>query len=188
MSIHPSIDWEQLARDVGALQNGNKEIGSTFLAQMALEQLIGEQEWQAAVDHYVNIQPGAELVRSVLWLVHPWAGMKRCDEIFRTSKDLDQRRTAIELLRVVADKRVLPWIQEYLDDSDAGIQQWAAGIVDQLLWSELIAPEDCSVLLSEMETHHNTAVQKTAEWIRSFLRDREDQINTNVETNGNTEK
>jgi hypothetical protein len=173
MAVQPPLDWERLALDVGALQTGGAESGGSDLARRALGELLGAEELRRAVDYYVDCKPGAELARSVLWLVRPWAAMEHCHEIVRTSQDADRRRAAVELLRVVADERVLPWIQGYLGDADAGVQQWAAGIVDQLLWSDLVEPEECADLLEAMSRHPNPGVQRTAEWVRSFLRERE---------------
>ena len=167
----PAIDWERLAREAGAIR-ADGEAGGSDYARRALEAIIGPEVWRAAVDHYVEGRPGAELARSVLWLVRPWAAMERCREVSQTSPDAGRRREAVELLRVVADRRALPWVREYLDDADAGVQQWAAGIVDQLLWSDLVEPEECADLLAMMSAHPNEGVRQRAEWVQSFLRER----------------
>lgn len=172
-----SIDWKQLANDLGTLRPDG-ESGGTYLACQALERILGDSEWRAAVDYYVRNRQGYELARSVLWLVRPWAAMERCHELFCYRGEQEVRRSAIELLRVVADRRVLPRVREYLADQDAVVQCWAAGIVDQLLWSELVEVEECEDLLTEMEDHQNPRVVETAEWIRSFLRAREQRANS----------
>jgi len=77
--------------------------------------------------------------------------MGRCYEIFRQAESLDARRSAVELLRVVADHRAVPWIAEFLEDSDTGVQAWGAGVLDQILWSELVQPEDVEDLLHRDE-------------------------------------
>jgi hypothetical protein len=99
--------------------------------------------------------------------------MERCHEICRNSENAESRRTAVELLRVVADRRVLPWVRGYLEDADVSVQYWAAGIIDQLLWSNLAELEECANLLEEMSRHPHAGVQERATFIRSFLRERE---------------
>jgi HEAT repeat protein len=168
----PALDWERLAREAGAIREDGEAGGSDF-ARRALEAIIGPEAWRAAVDHYVECRPGAELARSVLWLVRPWSAMERCRDLSRTDPDADRRRSAVELLRVVADRRALPWVREYLDDGDAGVQLWAAGIVDQLVWSDLVEPEECADLIAAMSSHPNEGVRRMAEWIQSFLRERQ---------------
>jgi hypothetical protein len=71
---------------------------------------------------------------------------------------------------VVADRRALPWIPEFLNDSDPDIQGWGIGVLDQLLYSELVWPEEAEDLLKTAEQHQSEHVRERAEWIRNFLR------------------
>jgi pimeloyl-ACP methyl ester carboxylesterase len=50
--------------------------------------------------------------------------MEYCYEIYKMDSNLENRRMAVELLRVAADDRVVPWIKEYLEDQDLGIRIW----------------------------------------------------------------
>ena len=96
--------------------------------------------------------------------------MSYCYEIFKGPRKLAIRRAAVELLRVVADRRALPWIPEFLNDSDPDIQGWGIGVLDQLLYSELVWPEEAEDLLKTAEQHQSEHVRERAEWIRNFLR------------------
>jgi hypothetical protein len=98
--------------------------------------------------------------------------MSRCYEIFKNDPRIEDRRASVELLRVVADRRALPWIPEFLGDPDSSIQACGVGVLDQLLWSELIEQEEAEDLLKSAEQHGNGAVRERAEFIRSFLRTR----------------
>jgi hypothetical protein len=171
--MNTPIDWEQLAQQLGLLRPDGGEIGGSDSALRAIELLLGESRLQAAVDFYVSGTPGSELARQVLWQLRPWSAMQRCYEIYRSGADVDTRCAAVELLRVVADRRALSWVQEFLDDPEPGIQNWGAGVLDQLLWSRLVQPDECAKLLESMGTHPNASVRGTAEWIHSFLRKRE---------------
>lgn len=162
------IEWEALARRLGTLRDGG-ESGGTDLAQTALEQILGEDEIRAAVDYYVAGRRGSELARSVLHLLQPWSAMQRCYEIFRTDPDPERRRSAIALLRVVADERALAWVPEFLRDPDEGVQTWGAGVVDQLLWSDLVDEEDCRPALEMMARLPAQGVQRYYTLIREHL-------------------
>jgi hypothetical protein len=98
--------------------------------------------------------------------------MQPCREISTESRDPDERRAAVELVRVVADRTVLPWLSDYLDDADEVVQQWGIGVVDQLLFSGLIEPEDAESLLRRAEAHPNGEVRGRAQDIREFLKSR----------------
>jgi HEAT repeat protein len=168
------IDWTKIAVEAGAIQEG-QESGSSTLAKVALEKLIGEQNLREAVDHYIDLRPGFELTRSILSEIRPWSAMAYCYELYQSSEDIDIRRSAIELLRVIADKRVLPWVKEFLDDPDEGIQAWGFGVLDQLLWREFVQPEDAEPLLIIAEHHPNQRMHEHARFVRDYLARREHQ-------------
>ena len=85
--------------------------------------------------------------------------MQRCYEIFESGEALDDRRAAVELLRVVADRRALAWIPELLADEDAEIQAWGAGVLDQMIWSELIDADEAEDLLQRSATMTGTLTE-----------------------------
>jgi hypothetical protein len=166
-SIDP-VDWQRIAEDVGSLSRsadtdrGWSEHGGTHLARLALEHLLDAEVYRSAVDHYVKGAPGSELARSLLWLVHPWEGMQRCHEVYSIAENLETKRRAVELLRVVADRRAVSWVSQYLQDSDEQIQFWGAGILEQLLLSDLVQLDECLDLLGDMANHANPKVQELA--------------------------
>jgi hypothetical protein len=166
------IDWSALAHELGTICGPDEvgtEIGGRKTAREAIERLIGPARLAGAVDYYVSFQPGFELARSVLWHVRPWSAMVRCREIFASEADIQARRSAVELLRVVADRRVLPRISEFLADPDAGIQARAIGILDQLVFSRLVEDEECASILEATLNHSNPRVQEMAADIREQL-------------------
>jgi HEAT repeat protein len=95
--------------------------------------------------------------------------MKYCYDIFSSERDVEARRTAVELLRVVGDKRALGWVAEFLADEDATIQSWGIGVLDQLTFSGLIEAEDAESLLAGAETHPNIRVREQAARIRERM-------------------
>jgi hypothetical protein len=167
------IDWRALAERLGTLR-ADGESGGSELGRGALEAIVGPEALRAAVDYYVAELPGAQLARSVLALLRPWPAMERCLEVWRGGADPNARRAAVELLRVVADRRALAWVPEFLGDRDEGVQTWGAGVVDQLLWSGQVDPGECGTLLELMHGHPNPGVQRYAELIGAFLARRSD--------------
>jgi hypothetical protein len=169
-----TVDWHTLAQKLGSLHDDG-ESGGSDLGRQALELIVGVDALRAAVDYYVAREPGSQLARSVLAFLQPPAAMERCLEIARSDADAESRRTAVELLRVVADRRGIEWAAEFLRDADEGVQVWGAGIVDQLLWSGQADPDECGQLLEAMERHPNAGVQRQAAFVRSFLTSRQRQ-------------
>jgi hypothetical protein len=173
------IDWSVLANQLALLtpatpsgRDGHTERSGSDAARRALEILIGEPALRASVDYYITGAPGSELARSVLWLLHPWSAMAHCYEVWRSSPSIEDRRSAVELLRVVADRRALGWVRDFLEDQDEIVQAWGAGVLDQLLWSNLVSVEEAEPLLVSAECHANPAVRQTAEFVRNYLQSR----------------
>jgi len=92
--------------------------------------------------------------------------MSYCYKIFKGPQKIAVRRAAVELLRVVADRRARPWIPEFLDDSDPDIQSWGIGVLDQLLFSELIWPEEAEETYQDGRTTPEKLVRDGADRIR----------------------
>lgn len=162
------IDWQQLAIRFDALHLVDER-----KAQLALAEIVGDDALRAAVDWYVDGKAGAELVRLTLWQLRPRAARDRCVEIWRSSDSPERRVTAIELLRAVATGEDLALIEELLSDPVEGVQVWGIGVLDQLLWSDLVEPEEAEALLASAATHSNEAVREQCEFIRSYLRKRQ---------------
>lgn len=162
------IDWEKLVGHLGLLRAGG-EIVSSDDARRAMELIIGESALRESVEYYIEGGPGSELARHALWQLRPQSAMNHCYEIFKSTRPIFERRMAVELVRVVADQRALPWVKEFLTDPDEGIQLWGVGLLDQLLWSQLVEPIDGEAALRMAEAHSSKGVGEKARFIRDFL-------------------
>ncbi len=165
------INWKSLAEEVGSLRDGG-EFGSREYAKRAIELLISEEQIREAVDYYISGVPGSELVRSIIWLIHPISAMEYCYEIYKSDADIETKRLAIELLKVAADERALKWVKEFLNDPDRGIQLWGFSILDQLLWSNLVYEEGIE-LLKYAESLKIEHLKESIEFVNNYLSNRE---------------
>jgi hypothetical protein len=156
------VDWSLLAGEMGTLIDSKSEIGGSDLGTQVIEHLLGAEFFEQAVDHYISGSPGAELARSVLLRLRPWSGMRHCYEIFKTSKNSYERIYAVELLPYVGDKRILPWIPEFLADPDETIQNISMRIVDQFLYRNLVCEEDVQPILEAALIHQRAYIREEA--------------------------
>ncbi len=168
--MNDDIDLEKIAKLIGQTNDG-------FLsAKLAIEEIIGKQKLSALVDYYIKEgmygNPHSELARLILWFLHPQSAMDRYYEIYKNDDDLERRRSAVELLRVVADRRGIKWIREFLDDPDEGIQNWGVAMLDQLLFGAGVDHEYKGIpeLLSYSKNHKNAHVRETYERIKDRLK------------------
>ena len=164
-----NIDWTTLAARIRSSANGPQHWASQTDARRAIELLVGESHLVRAVEEYVAGHNESELIRAVLSLIRPISAMTRCYELYRSNARVNTRRAAVELLRAIADHHALPWIEELLDDSDEVNCRWGVGVLDQLLWSELVRPEECEELLRRAESHHDAHIRERAAAIRHYL-------------------
>lgn len=169
--VQQEVDWESLARRLGSLSD-NSEVGGTYFAQVAIAELLGPELLRSAVDYYVDRPPGSELARSVLALLRPSSAIERCYEIYVQDQDIDRRRAAVELLGAIGTGRALEWVNEFWRDSDPGIQNWGANLLDQLLFSYQVEIDAALPLLREGINHPNPNVRETISSIQRYMRDR----------------
>ena len=163
-------NWEVIAKQVGAIDDNGSESSSGDMALKAIEILLGEESLRKAVHYYIDGKPGSELLRGVLWKTHPWCAMEECYQIFKSDPDVLHKRLAVELLRVVADRKALEWVPEFLQYNDNEVQQWGIGVVDQLFFSELCYEEEISDILDSAMKHSNHFVREKAEDIHSMVK------------------
>lgn len=174
---HPPIDWAALARQLGTLFDTG-ERGGAEEARAALTELLGGTQIEHAVEHCIRMEPGFELARSVLSLLRPAHAMHECHRIYREDPDSERRRSAVALLRVVATREALPWIEGFLSDPDEIIAAWGMGVLDRLVWSELLLEEDepsVEALLARGDAHDAEAVRSCTHFIRSVIASRREE-------------
>lgn len=154
--------------------DADRNSGGDHIARRAIAHLLGDEALRRSVDWYVDGRPAAEHARSVLWLLHPPAARDRCVEIYRDDPDVERRRMAVELLRVVATGEDLPLVGEFLADPDASVQNWGIGMLDQLVWSRLVDPDEVEPYLRAAAEHPNEYVREKHGEIRAYLDRRAD--------------
>ncbi|HEY9909369.1 MAG TPA: HEAT repeat domain-containing protein [Thermosynechococcaceae cyanobacterium] len=150
------IDWGELATE---LATGNLQ--GTQLSLDAIETLLGEDFFAQAVECCINLDEGWGLAEGVLRILRP-LGMKHCYKIYKTSHDLEERRSAVWLLKYTSDRKVLEYIPEFLADPDAHIQRTVIEILDQMLFWRAINYEDIIPVLEAAASHPNEEVRRLA--------------------------
>lgn len=162
------IDWTTLAGQLGLLHE-NGEHADRESALRAVELILGEEALAAAVDFYVSLQPGSELVHYVLMLLRPLSAQRRCYEIYRSDTDPDNRRFALDLFRDIADRRAIPWIGELLAEQHSEANVHAMDLLGRLIKAERAMPQDVEEHLLRARDHPNPVVQEIAFALRRFI-------------------
>ncbi len=70
--------WESIAKAVGGTDENGDESSSSDKSREAIEVLLGKDFIKEAVRYYVSGGAGSELLRGVLWQLHPYSVMEEC--------------------------------------------------------------------------------------------------------------
>jgi len=99
--------------------------------------------------------------------------MSRCYEIFQQAHTKDASRT-VELCELSPIAEPPLGSRSFLRTATLTSRHGVFGLLDQLLCSEVIEPDEVEDLLRTAEHHENGAVREQAEFIRRFLNAREE--------------
>jgi len=150
------IDWGELATELGT---GNLQ--GTQLSLDAIETILGEDFFAQAVECCITLDEGWGLAEGILRILRP-LGMKHCYKIYKTSPNLEKKRSAVWLLKYSSDRKVLEYIPEFLADPDEHIQRTVVEILDQMLFWDAINYKDIIPILEAAANHPNEEVRKLA--------------------------
>ena len=167
-----AVDWTALAERLGTItwtEGGRSELGGTRVARKALAELLGEELLVSAVEHYLRHEPGDETARSVLLELKPPTAMDRCLAVFESDPDIDRVRTAVELLRWVADQRALAWYPSIMAHEDEIVRAWGTRLIDQLWMSGELEAEDAMPYLMSALSDGSEIVRSNAEQVVEML-------------------
>jgi Glutamine amidotransferase class-I/HEAT repeats len=127
----------------------------------AIETLLGEDFFAQAVECCINLDEGWGLAEGVLRILRP-LGIKHCYNIYKTSKEPEERQSAVWLLKYTSNREVLEYIPEFLADPDERIQRTVVEILDQMRFWREIDDEDLISVLESAINHPNEEVRKLA--------------------------
>jgi hypothetical protein len=133
-----AIDWQSIAEQVGALNPDGSERGcGTDTGRRALEILIGEDNLRAAIDYFISLRPGAFTAEMVLKIIRSEVAMNRCLEIYKSEPGTYRGCSAVFLLGCMADCKALPWVREFLGDSNEAVRLNGLRVLQNVLYGPL---------------------------------------------------
>jgi hypothetical protein len=167
-----AIDWRGLAEQVGDLNPDGSEKGNgTGSGRRALELIIGAENIRSAVDQWTSFEPGAFTAEKALLILGSSIAMEYCYEIYKKEPNTHRAGAAVFLLSEMADWRVLPWIREFMEDSNDSVRWNGLVAVGQILEGPLnddgiaLAKE----LLAKAESDREERLRERATEIRQRL-------------------
>lgn len=166
------IDWRAVALDVGDLSPDGAVRGSGTLSGLrALELIIGEENIRGAVDWWASDEPGAFTAEMVLRIIRSTVAMNYCYEIYKNEPNTRRSSAAVFLLYEMADWRVLPWVAEFLEDTNVSVR-WNGAMALQGILAGPLNDEGIATakhLLAKAESDPDEGVRQKAREVRNRL-------------------
>lgn len=140
------MDWTDFAQRMGSLRSDGSEHCHSLLAYAALEQLVGDEAIDAAVEQAVDNAPGWLLATYVLVRLVSLRATERAYAIYQEAIDT-RAYWAIALIVAIHHPRAFDWIPQLLSDPEITIAVQGMDLLDAFLSS----PELVDVGLLDVE-------------------------------------
>jgi hypothetical protein len=88
-------NWEQLSRQLGVLKEDNSELYQGVNSSEALEEILGDEWLQHAVDTFIEGKPGNELAIKTLRFISSPKAAAMAFKIYSENKDRDQQKASL---------------------------------------------------------------------------------------------
>ncbi len=169
------INWKKL--DAELTEEHNIKSYGTLRAQKALEVILGDEWIKQAVEQAIGFNGNSsELAINCLRHIASKKAAVMAYSIYKNDTIEDRRVMAVCLIKQLAVKESYNWVEEFLKDKK--VVMWGLGVLDQLLWCNVIDYEEESskvdVLLSLAVKNSNGELQDNVDFIKSYLADRKE--------------
>ena len=142
-------------------------------AKLALELFLGKEWIENTVDYIIKFKGEAwDLAIKSLRILESEYATDYAYGIYKNSNNPEYRRQAVFVIKDIAHRKSIDWVEEFLNDDD--VAGWGIGVLDQLLWCERIEPDEkTEELLNLALTKYNGELKENVEFIRGYLVERE---------------
>jgi len=170
--------WEELGLKLGTIkyQNGKYkgEIGSSEFAKEAIENILGNNWIKETTEYAISFKPGAELAMNCLKLIASLKAAEHAYSTYKNSGDQTKKSNAVWLIKHLKTKESYKWVEEFINDENVAI--WGLGLLDQLLWSEIIDYEEekerVDYLINLASKKNDPLLDENISFIRNYLKER----------------
>jgi len=160
-------DWLEISKRIGAICDDGSEAGGDSFAQMAFDEILGEQWIRHTVDYVLSFKPGSETALGCLKLIHSKRAAEYSYHSYKTSKG-ERAEQAVYVIKHIAHPVAFDWIEEFL--SDENVMHTGLGVLDQLLWAEQILYDERVQSLFNLAIEvSNGQLKEQVEFIKSYL-------------------
>jgi hypothetical protein len=160
-------DWKELAKQIGSLRD-DRESGGDEFAQIAFEQILGQEWIESTVDDIVFFKRGSELAMNCLRYIRSKQAILYAYSIYKSSSG-ERASRAVWLIKQIAHPISLDWVEDFLNDDN--VMGWGIGVLDKLLWEEQI-PFDAKIERLLKLADGKEQLKEQVDFIRQYIEER----------------
>jgi hypothetical protein len=107
-------DWQLLSKKLGVLRDDNSESYQSINSSQALEEILGDEWLQHAVDTFIEGTPGNELAIKTLRYINSTKAAAMAYKIYNDNKDTDKQKASLAVW-ALSDIRT-PLAMDYVEE------------------------------------------------------------------------
>lgn len=154
-------NWYELTSSIGQ--------DSQYVSR-AFEIILGDEWIEDTVECAIEYGLGGELAMNCLRHIHSEKACIYAYNVYKSSTG-ERARMAVWLIKHLTNKISYSWVEDFLNDKN--VMDWGLGVLDQLLWGEVIQyDENVERLLELAHTNSNGGLDELIQFIRDYLKDR----------------
>lgn len=167
-------DWKKIGIEIGSITSPYRESGGNNYAKLALEHILGEEWIKETVNTALSGELGSELAMNCLRHLSSEKAVDYAYSIYKLDPNIERKRMAVWLIKHLAIEKSYLWVEEFLNDQN--VIDWGIGVLDQLLWCNIIDYEDekpkIDYLLKLADTNSNGLLRENIDFIKEYLKGR----------------
>ncbi|MFI2743358.1 hypothetical protein ACG2LH_11510 [Zhouia sp. PK063] len=163
-----NTDWSKISE---LIKSNNSELTLDGKSRLAIESFLGKSWIENTVDYIIELKPGWDLAVNCLRILESEYATDYAYNIYKNSTDKNDRRIAVLIIKDIAHPKSIDCITEFLNDEN--VADFGLGILDQLLWTEKIEPNELTELLLNLASEKwNGGLKEKVEFIREYLKEK----------------
>ena len=150
------------------IEKSNSSLTHAGKSKLALESFLGKLWIKNTVDYIIQLKPEWNLAVNCLRILESEYATDYAYQIYKNSTTKEDCRIAVSVIKDIAHPKSIEWIAEFLNDKN--VADFGLGVLDQLLWSEKIEPNELTESLLNLATESwNGQLNEKVEFIREYL-------------------
>jgi hypothetical protein len=165
-------DWQALSKKLGVLKEDNSEMYEGINSSQALEEILGDEWLQDAVEAFVEGRPGNELAIKTLRLISSTKAAEIAYKIYIVNKDSNQQKASLAIwaLSDIRTPLTLDYVEEFIQRPEyEGI---AIGVLRNLIYDHChwFTKERLSNVLDKFNPHFAEDTLPLKQYIKTEMK------------------